>query len=871
MSADIVVGQAISHFKILQFLGEGGMGVVYKALDLALNRTVALKFIQPSTLPMPEEKTRFLREAQAAAALNHPNITTVYEVGEAGGRTYIAMEYLAGTTLKDRFRSGPVSLGEAMEIAVQLADGLEEAHRKGVIHRDIKSSNIMVAEKSRVKLMDFGLARLSEVSQTLTVGVQGTVAYMSPEQAAGEPVDHRTDIWSLGVVFYEMLTGSLPFSGDRAQAVIHGILNKQPAPLAAIRSDVPPEVERILTKCLEKNPNGRYPSASALKTDLVAFGRTVSPELAALTLTQTLIHRPMKTRAWRATVAAAIIIAILALAFIIPSSRRTIQTWLGIGIPQQVRLAVLPFVVTGGKEEDRASYDGLVDILIRNLTKMQRFEKSLSVIPSAEVRLVENPSAARLHKSLRVNRMLSGSVNLTAQKPTLMISFIDAEDVRTLNSETIPVTPVSVDELPNTVTDLAIRWLGFHPGPEARRLLAAQTSCLPATNSLYRQARGYLARYETKESLVIAIDQFKKVNEVDPSCAQSFAGLGEACLRLYLISRQPEFLSEALNAARRANELNREAPEVHITLGIILREMGKSDDSRQELAEAINLDPKSADAYRELGYAFIQLKEPEKAEVAFRTAIDLNKDSWSGYSHLGYFYLVQKKDYAKAVENFQKVIELTPDNTRGYSMLGTAYFYLYNLHKAIEMSEKAMNIKATSQVYNNLGFFYFLEKRYTDAVRSFEQAVEMGKKNSKSWGNLADAYRYVPELKDKVKPAYEEAIRLAREGLTRNPKDFELLRRLARYHAYLGLRAEALAEIRQARDLAPEDAQVLESSVEALEIVGERKEALRALEELVRAEGSLQLIVLSPDLEKFRSDPGYAAIMKKVKGIPALK
>jgi tetratricopeptide (TPR) repeat protein len=502
---------------------------------------------------------------------------------------------------------------------------------------------------------------------------------------------------------------------------------------------------------------------------------------------------------------------------------------------------------------------------------MQRYEKSLSVVPAAEVRLVENPSAASLRKSLRVNRMLSGSVNFAAPKPALTISLIDAVDVRTLNSETIPVTPASDEELPNTVTDLAIRWLGFHPSPEVRRLLTVRASCLPATNSLYRQARGYLGRYEAKENLVIAVDQFKKVIEVDPSCAQAFAGLGEACLRLYLISRQPEFLNKALNAARRARELNRDAPEVHITLGIVLRELGQSEDSRQELTEAIRLDPESADAYRELGYAFIQLKQSEKAEAAFKTAIDLNKDSWSGYSHLGYFYLVQKKDYAKAVENYQKVIELTPDNTRGYSMLGSAYFYLYDLPQAIQMTEKALSIKATSQVYTNLGTYYFLAKRYEDAVRMFERAVEMGREIPKSWGNLADAYRYVPGLKDKAKPAYEEAIRLAREGLARNPKDYELLRRLARYHAYLRFRTEALDEIRQARELAPQNAFVLETAVEAYEILGEREEALRALEEMVRAEGSLQSIVLSPDLAKLRSDPRYAAIMKGVRGIPALK
>jgi len=870
MSIDLIAGQSISHFKILKFLGEGGMGVVYKAQDLALNRTVALKFIQPSALHISAEKTRFLREAQAAAALNHPHITTVYEVGEAEGRTFIAMEYLDGVTLKERIQSGPLVLGEVMEMAIQLADGLEEAHDKGIIHRDIKSSNIMVTGKNRVKLMDFGLARLSEVSQTLTVGIQGTVVFMSPEQASGEPVDHRTDIWSLGVVLYEMLTGFLPFRGDRDQAVIHCILNKEPAPLASLRGDVPVEVEKIVGMCLKKNPKDRYSSAAALKADLVAFGRTISPELAAMTLTRTLVRRTAKSRLRRAWLPAGGAVAVLAAALLIPSSRRMIQGWLGLGGPSEIRLAVLPFAVNGGTEEDRASCDGLVDIVTRIMTQMQRYEESLRVVPAAEVRLIENLSADKLHRSLRVNRMLAGSVNYTAEKASLTISLIDAEDIRTLYSETIPVTAVSDAELPNTVTDLAIRWLGFHPGPEARRALTAQTSCLPETNSLYRQARGYLGRYEAKENLIIAVDQFKKVIKIDPACAPAYAGLGEACLRQYQESLQTEFLNEAFNAAQRAKELNRESPEVHITVGIILREMGQNEDSRRELTEAIRLDPKSADAYRELGYAFIQLNQPEKAEAAFKTAIDLNKDAWSGYSHLGYFYLI-RKEYAKAVQNFQKVIELTPDNTRGYSLLGTAYFYLYDLRQAVQATEKALSIKATREVYNNLGTYYFFEKRYADAVRTYEQAVELGRKNPSIWGNLADAYRYVPGLEAKAKQAYEEAIVLAREGLSRNPKDEGLLRRSARYCAQLGFQEEALAEIRKARELAPNNALVLESSIQVYELLGKRNEAIQALEDLVRTGGSLQMIVLSPDLEKFRRDPRYAAIMKRVKGVPTQK
>lgn len=265
-------GQTVSHYNILEKLGEGGMGIVYKAEDIKLKRTVALKFLPPGLTRDPESKKRFFIEAQAAAAVNHANIVTVYEIDECDKQFYVAMEYVQGENLGEKIASGPLGIDEALKIAVQSAEGLLEAHKKGIIHRDIKSANIMINEKGQVKVLDFGLARLKGHTRvTEAFNTAGTAPFMSPEQSLGDEVDHRTDIWSLGVVLYEMITGKLPFKGDYQAAVIYAILNEDPEPITGLRGDVGDALERILAKALEKNPDQRYQVMEDLLIDLRAI------------------------------------------------------------------------------------------------------------------------------------------------------------------------------------------------------------------------------------------------------------------------------------------------------------------------------------------------------------------------------------------------------------------------------------------------------------------------------------------------------------------------------------------------------------------------------------------------------------------------
>ena len=265
-----MIGQSVSHYRILEKIGEGGMGVVYKAEDIKLKRTVALKFLPPDLTRDPEAKERFIREARAASALDHPNICTIHEIDETkSGQMFIAMACYSGETLRETIDSGTLAMNEALDIAIQVAQGLQEAHENGIVHRDIKPANIIITSKRQAKIMDFGLVKLGHGAQLTREGLTpGTVAYMSPEQSQGREVDQRTDLWSLGVVLYEMVTGQRPFKGDYDQAVVYSILNEEAEPISAIRQGAPAELEKLVSGLLAKNPSSRLRSAQELLTEL---------------------------------------------------------------------------------------------------------------------------------------------------------------------------------------------------------------------------------------------------------------------------------------------------------------------------------------------------------------------------------------------------------------------------------------------------------------------------------------------------------------------------------------------------------------------------------------------------------------------------
>ena len=380
----VVIGSTISHYKILSKLGEGGMGVVYKAIDTKLQRPVALKFLPSNSLGNEEAKARFLREARAAAALQHPNICTVHEIDEVDGRTFIAMAYLEGEELTKRIEKGPLSVERLLDIAIQVARGLQEAHSKGVVHRDIKPANIMLTTTGQAVLMDFGLAQVAaEASKLTREGTTvGTSAYMSPEQTSGEKVDHRTDIWALGVVHYEMATGQVPFQGHYEQAILYSILHEAPKPITALRTGVPPDLERITNKCLAKRAEERYQTVSDLLADLSALKR--STESGAGT-------RPSS------------------------GSKDT-----------RPSIAVLPFENRSRGDEDEYFSDGISEDITSALGKVER----LRVAPRSMAFQFKGkrPTPREVGAALNVGHVLEGSVRRSGARVRINVELIAIDE-----------------------------------------------------------------------------------------------------------------------------------------------------------------------------------------------------------------------------------------------------------------------------------------------------------------------------------------------------------------------------------------------------------------------------------------------------------
>jgi len=376
-----MIDKTISHYNILEKIGEGGMGVVYKAEDTKLKRMVALKFLPLELTRDQEAKERFIREAQAAAALDHQNICTIYEVDEYEGQTFIAMAHIEGQSLKEKIAGGPIKIDEAMNIATQVAEGLRVAHERGIIHRDIKPANIMLTEKGQAKIMDFGLAKLElGADLTKTATIMGTVAYMSPEQARGEKVDHRTDIWSLGCVIFEMLSGRPPFKSGYDQAVLYSILHEDPQPIASLRSDIPHGIEKILHKCFQKDPRDRYKDAGSLIEELKTIDLR---ELAVFPSVS-----PKKDQ---------------------PSS-----------------VAVLPFVDMSPQKDQEYFCDGIAEELINALTHI----KDLRVVArtSAFALKSKNLDVREIGKILNVNTVLEGSIRKAGNRLRITAQLINVED-----------------------------------------------------------------------------------------------------------------------------------------------------------------------------------------------------------------------------------------------------------------------------------------------------------------------------------------------------------------------------------------------------------------------------------------------------------
>ncbi len=684
-----MIGTTISHYRITEKLCEGGMGIVYKAEDVKLKRTVALKFLPPELTRDPEAKERFIQEAQAASALDHPNICNIHEIDETeDGQMFICMAYYDGETLKKKISSGQLSVDSVIDIAIQIAQGLVKAHEHGIVHRDIKPGNIMITKDGMVKILDFGLAKLAgQVGLTKTGTTVGTIVYISPEQARGEEIDHRTDIWSYGVVLYEMITGQLPFKGEYEQAIVYSILNEDPEPVTGLRTGVSMELERIVNKALEKNREDRFQSAKEMLVDLKRNSDKILEEMPVSEFKKRRDQKRLKVTRKSLWIGVGAIVLIM-IAVILILRQRILKRKITPSTIKANSIAVMYF----DNHTDEPNLEKiLVDMLTTNLSRYEELEVVSSqrlfdifkLIGEDKIETIDKHVATEVANRAQVKTMLLGSIIKIGNKIHINTQLCDVQTGSNIGSEQVEGSKLEdiftmADSLTARVRD-GLEVSVVRVGGQDLKIADVTTSSYQAYKYFLQGREAYEKRYfdDARQFLKNAID-------LDSTFAIAYLYLSWATFNLANFEEANDAGIKAKKFADKATDKERSFIEADI---------GSSEERFQILQKMAEKYPKEKRVHLDLGNYYRRRKQFHEAIEAFNKAIELDPNYGLAINALAITY-AQMGDFKKSDQYFIRYASLFPEEANPYDSMAEIYFRTGRLDEAIENFKGASAIKA---------------------------------------------------------------------------------------------------------------------------------------------------------------------------------
>jgi len=865
---DDLSGLQLGRFRVEARIGSGGMGQVYGAQDSVLKRLVAIKRMAPQLNESQVGRERFLKEAQRVSALNHPNIAAIYDVFEENGEVFLVMEFVQGTTIRQYLASHKFTPAEFLSIAIQCSEALAAAHQLQILHGDIKPENIMITPLQRVKILDFGVARRfttadpAEATQslaTMTGTMSGTPAYMAPEVLEQKPYDGRADLFSLGLVFYEMLGGPQPFQTDSFAGTLGRVLHTQPPPIREFSPNTPKSIAGIVERLLQKDPADRYSNAALLTADLQVAQQGGELRFASSATTKSVDGQKS---AARYTAILLGIVVLVGLGFLAWTGYRqkpaSSQNSGAVAIPQNRVLAMMPFDAANIDPQLASLGQGVLDSVGSRLSRLND-ESGVQVVPARSLKERGITTVVDARKQYGATMGLTVDLKSAGELIKVTYSLIDAQTGKILGGDSLTVPVGDAFAVEDDVIDGAVRALQLKLRPEELAALRVHGTSQPTAYNYYLMARGYLLNFTSIENLDNAITMLREALKVDPNFGMARAAMGEAYWRKYWHTKQANWTKLAKTECDAAVKLGNAGAAGHACLGLVNDGTGQYKDAVVEYQRAVELDPNSEDARIGLALAQEHVGALSKAEETYKSAVELHPQSWIAVNSLGNFYLRQNEN-AKATEQFKRVTELAPEGYAGYVNLGAALNHQHRYDEAIAALKKSIGLRPTYAAYVNIGTAHFDLHQFKEAAAMDQEALKLTPNQYVTWGNLGEAL-YYSGAKNESQPAYRKAVELAKEELKVNPKDTDVLGDLANYHSMLGEREASLRYLEQALQYGRNDKQVLAVAAFVNNQLGETGLALEWLNKALQAGYPVETVRTQPGFSNLSANPRFQELV----------